>query len=460
MPEPTAQNPPADWSWQTHPDVVWWDWRQGPDLDELRQALGRHGVTLAEVDTGTDDVAVRIGSTPVEVMEDALCRRVWAAAVRWFATRTFTATQARIWHKIADQIEAGTLTPWEQNLPAGPPSVAVEPPAAPGASTATPEAAEAEFGACCDLHGRNCEPPSELCCEGCTEVRHPFHPPGVDCTWASKEDVQFGQAVQRLAGHPDTPEAHSGAEGLILGRALVDGDGRLSWRDPHPWVGAGAEPVEVLLVPVGSGPVLKAAVRLVHAWDADPFSPQTAAAKAALGVAVDAATSRQHEGGTQPAPTPSPGDEGGTEPGGDGPGWDRCGIDHLIAMMDGYARNGEGEMPVTVNDADQLRGLLAHVDLRGRMLRRAEYERNTARAELAEVSAERDRYRELLAERGALEQIGDDPRDQLRRDTAADALEWAAGLVGDPVGSLTAIAAQVRSGEREIPTTRQDGDQS
>jgi hypothetical protein len=30
----------------------------------------------------------------------------------------------------------------------------------------------ADFRACCDLHNRNCEPPSELCCEGCTEARH------------------------------------------------------------------------------------------------------------------------------------------------------------------------------------------------------------------------------------------------------------------------------------------------
>ena len=28
---------------------------------------------------------------------------------------------------------------------------------------------------CCDLHGRNCEPPSELCCENCTEADHPGH---------------------------------------------------------------------------------------------------------------------------------------------------------------------------------------------------------------------------------------------------------------------------------------------
>lgn len=25
---------------------------------------------------------------------------------------------------------------------------------------------------CCDMHNRNCEPPSELCCENCTEARH------------------------------------------------------------------------------------------------------------------------------------------------------------------------------------------------------------------------------------------------------------------------------------------------
>ena len=28
---------------------------------------------------------------------------------------------------------------------------------------------------CCDLHGRNCELPSELCCERCTEADHPQH---------------------------------------------------------------------------------------------------------------------------------------------------------------------------------------------------------------------------------------------------------------------------------------------
>lgn len=27
-------------------------------------------------------------------------------------------------------------------------------------------------GKCCDLHGRNCEPPGDLCCGDCTEGRH------------------------------------------------------------------------------------------------------------------------------------------------------------------------------------------------------------------------------------------------------------------------------------------------
>lgn len=35
---------------------------------------------------------------------------------------------------------------------------------------------------CCDLHGRNCEPPSELCCERCTEATHPAHADGSVCS--------------------------------------------------------------------------------------------------------------------------------------------------------------------------------------------------------------------------------------------------------------------------------------
>jgi hypothetical protein len=46
---------------------------------------------------------------------------------------------------------------------------------------------------CCDLHGPRCEPPGDLCCEGCTEARHGAwidacqvrrygHPPGEACS--------------------------------------------------------------------------------------------------------------------------------------------------------------------------------------------------------------------------------------------------------------------------------------
>lgn len=35
---------------------------------------------------------------------------------------------------------------------------------------------------CCDLHGRNCEPPSELCCHSCTEAAHPAHADGSTCS--------------------------------------------------------------------------------------------------------------------------------------------------------------------------------------------------------------------------------------------------------------------------------------
>lgn len=34
---------------------------------------------------------------------------------------------------------------------------------------------------CCDLHNRNCEPPSELCCWRCTESQHPWHADGSEC---------------------------------------------------------------------------------------------------------------------------------------------------------------------------------------------------------------------------------------------------------------------------------------
>jgi hypothetical protein len=34
---------------------------------------------------------------------------------------------------------------------------------------------------CCRYHNRNCEPPYDLCCDHCTEVRHPSHTDGLEC---------------------------------------------------------------------------------------------------------------------------------------------------------------------------------------------------------------------------------------------------------------------------------------
>lgn len=44
--------------------------------------------------------------------------------------------------------------------------------------------------ACCDIHGRNCEPPSELCCDLCTEFHHGMHadPPKFNRTLSSHHD--------------------------------------------------------------------------------------------------------------------------------------------------------------------------------------------------------------------------------------------------------------------------------
>lgn len=51
-------------------------------------------------------------------------------------------------------------------------------------------------GACCDLHGRNCEPPSELCCENCTEVHHG--------AWLDERNVQrFGHPAGETCPAPD-----------------------------------------------------------------------------------------------------------------------------------------------------------------------------------------------------------------------------------------------------------------
>ena len=47
---------------------------------------------------------------------------------------------------------------------------------------------------CCELHGRTCEPPSELCCAWCSEQHHPDHTDGSLC---SAPDVSGDGSVAR-----------------------------------------------------------------------------------------------------------------------------------------------------------------------------------------------------------------------------------------------------------------------
>jgi hypothetical protein len=44
---------------------------------------------------------------------------------------------------------------------------------------------------CCDMHSRTCEPPSELCCEKCSEATHPAHVDGSFCSAPDLSGVRW-----------------------------------------------------------------------------------------------------------------------------------------------------------------------------------------------------------------------------------------------------------------------------
>ncbi|MFG2054792.1 hypothetical protein ACGFI9_12245 [Micromonospora sp. NPDC048930] len=65
--------------------------------------------------------------------------------------------------------------------------------------------------ACCDMHNANCEPPADLCCNGCTEAGHPDHPTGVPCVlpavaapprWYSHADIWGPETEPAAAADP------------------------------------------------------------------------------------------------------------------------------------------------------------------------------------------------------------------------------------------------------------------
>lgn len=58
--------------------------------------------------------------------------------------------------------------------------------------------ARATVPSCCDLHGPNCEPPSELCCEDCTEEHHG--------AWVDGREIRrFGHPPGETCSAPDAP---------------------------------------------------------------------------------------------------------------------------------------------------------------------------------------------------------------------------------------------------------------
>lgn len=61
---------------------------------------------------------------------------------------------------------------------------------------------------CCDLHGRNCEPPSELCCDQCTEAHHGIHgdPPNFDTVSSHHDGSVCSNPDLSGFGVADTPE--------------------------------------------------------------------------------------------------------------------------------------------------------------------------------------------------------------------------------------------------------------
>lgn len=58
---------------------------------------------------------------------------------------------------------------------------------------------------CCDLHNSHCEPPSELCCEKCTEAHHGWH----RCLVTTR--LEINRKVTAASGYTDAPSHHDGS---------------------------------------------------------------------------------------------------------------------------------------------------------------------------------------------------------------------------------------------------------
>jgi hypothetical protein len=82
---------------------------------------------------------------------------------------------------------------------------------------------------CCHLHSHTCAPPSELCCEHCTEKNHPEHPTGTRCVLAISEQHQITAIKTRRASigelllpNPQGPRGEAVAQFLKYAPTDID----------------------------------------------------------------------------------------------------------------------------------------------------------------------------------------------------------------------------------------------
>jgi hypothetical protein len=262
--------------------------------------VGGHA-TCARLDcpdpSAADDLLHGGPADPVVVLEDALCRRVWAAALRWEADQLRnaaprweaaspqTAESSRYYASVleidAHRIETGELTPW---------------------------ADQPEPGRGCPADAFLADPPERQLAEWERELAVSQSVPAGDATAAAgptpgQADLASGGDAQ---SEPAVSLASAPAGPAILGRALL---GARVWReDLAPGTGLWScgdgnwfrrEVVEdgerglvreVLLVSLAGGEVIERAWRWLHALDAPDSEDLLVDAVRALGEPDEPAT--------------------------------------------------------------------------------------------------------------------------------------------------------------------------
>lgn len=515
MPDQTA--PAVEW-WDD-PDVVSWDWREPASPDALRRVLTRHGLTVTEIDTGSDQYAIRITSAPVEVLEDATCRRMWAAALRWWGSRRQRALHPQ---EVADRVESGALTPWADSPePATPPAEpAHTPPADPDPHPDTGDT-PGVLGRAWLGHGRMSGVGLPVLLRQADDAEdvwgsgfvRPMPRAEAEDRYGAVEvllvdpaawqrlreerdnlDTQIRNCLRQMDRLADEASAHEGELGDMRAQlAAAEADCADVEQLRAIRLGQHAELNDLRQQLERQQPVIEAArhwrTLLDVASDRVHLS-DIRSSEDALAAAVDALT-----GGRSPStdPTsPSSGDEGGTkptpEPAGDGPGWDRPGIEGARRILPPGLANQVGAL---LANRDRLRVLVGEEGQpgwdncsRAEAIRQAEEKHEfgmrmfkaleTVKAELAAAR--------LWAEE--VEQDRDDAMDKVesfperlataRRDTVAATLDEHAQYIRQRAaqsgadshrrGLLRAAysaerwAAEIRTGQRDTPGTEPDGD--